>query len=976
MEKLRDNVEMAAERPGTFRWSDHWQAPVLLVGGLVFASAVWAWKYPISTWHRNEALKVLDQAEKLEKEGRPEKAIPLLKALAPALWRIEDRASEYYYYLGASYDDIAEVAKGLEKRSYRRAGRDFLREAERLGAPSELNLFLDERIGQCLMEDDRYFAGSEYFLRALNVRRQIQSVLYRRLIEAHLREKPIVAQEIRKLTEQWATADEIPPEDRTTAENAVKLANAGRLPELRDLLADSANYYMPPDADPNVYMIDIQAKVDIGNIEVDPPIEPASEVIDWLRESQATNSERLAFLLAGLCDAAEKNVPPDKSAALDFARQRAALRWVTDNESELARLRYAELLLGDRRSAQARATILRDDPNRPLSQRERFIVGESLVEDADHTLKMSANDWKLAFPNAARWEQTLRNIGVPQQYAKMVEASRLKRMLADSLYVRAADLLNMVIDRPDMLTDDQIARGLLLLARAYRELHKFEPAENAYRRVIKEYSDTNFERAARFLMADLLRVQKSPNALAALEAAAKTISEQPMTPNSNLSLDRIRRIFEDAWDQYQKAGQYREAMQVAYLYEPFSLDGMAANLLGESARTLAEATARQAKSMLPDDAQRTLLEARTLYREAGEAYEKAADTDPGSLRYADLLWQASVCLFEGQAFTRAIRPLRLFIELHGRGERALLANLYLARSLMNQGDLEEAKQTLEDALEDDPRSPNRFDARYWLARDYMEMARAIGETGSGAQAAQKEAEMYRGAEKILLANVDGLSPDLEPAAREWRQSLFLLGELYYRMQEYDPAILRFREAIRRYPDDSEVLNARVLSADSFWRSAGQMSELIKTEPQPGRRAERSRERHERLMAAHHEYTGLVNLLVGREIERKLTTEERQVLWRSLFKLGEVQTELGDMTAAIAAYQEAALHYIDHADSIIAQINIALIYLNQGKIDDARGTVRQAIWILENRLKSEDAFFNATYSRAELEQRLKSLLNVL
>ncbi|MGW8257861.1 MAG: tetratricopeptide repeat protein, partial [Thermoguttaceae bacterium] len=59
---------------------------------------------------------------------------------------------------------------------------------------------------------------------------------------------------------------------------------------------------------------------------------------------------------------------------------------------------------------------------------------------------------------------------------------------------------------------------------------------------------------------------------------------------------------------------------------------------------------------------------------------------------------------------------------------------------------------------------------------------------------QEKGELAK-AEKLLLENLNG--DYLTPAGREWRDSLFVLGEVLYAQGRYEEAVRRLQEAVKR-----------------------------------------------------------------------------------------------------------------------------------------------------------------------------------
>jgi tetratricopeptide (TPR) repeat protein len=293
---------------------------------------------------------------------------------------------------------------------------------------------------------------------------------------------------------------------------------------------------------------------------------------------------------------------------------------------------------------------------------------------------------------------------------------------------------------------------------------------------------------------------------------------------------------------------------------------------------------------------------------------------------------------------------------------------------MAQQRFETARQLIEKALVDHPRAPDRFNGRLQLARCYQELARSETPIEGSAGQEGRVAELVAAGEALLLANIDGQHRDLEPTAWEWRRSLFMLGALLHETGRYDEAISRFHEAVRRYPEDQEAATALYLIADSYLQSAKKPAELLAKETAPRGQALLRDEMAQRLEKAKKQFGELSAILLERQTREPLRPEEETYLRNCYFGIGEVSMTLEDWPAAIDAYTTAANRYQDRPDALIAYVQIANAYWRLGKDGDARGTLRQARWIL--RQMDEKVFAGATLTKEQWTSRLESLVGGL
>ena len=82
------------------------------------------------------------------------------------------------------------------------------------------------------------------------------------------------------------------------------------------------------------------------------------------------------------------------------------------------------------------------------------------------------------------------------------------------------------------------------------------------------------------------------------------------------------------------------------------------------------------------------------------------------------------------------------------------------------------------------------------------------------------------ARRLLDENLSGdlLTPD----SAEWRNSLFTLGRLLHNEGRYDEAVARLEEAVARYPDAPQTLEARYLIGHCHLAVAGREKQKLPT----------------------------------------------------------------------------------------------------------------------------------------------------
>ena len=145
------------------------------------------------------------------------------------------------------------------------------------------------------------------------------------------------------------------------------------------------------------------------------------------------------------------------------------------------------------------------------------------------------------------------------------------------------------------------------------------------------------------------------------------------------------------------------------------------------------------------------------------------------------------------------------------------------------------------------------------------------------------------AETFLQDNLNG--EQLTPASKEWRDSLFALGELLHNAGRDREAIQRLEEALQRYPNAPQATVARYLLADSSRRLAMDLRAGLGKEISSAVRGERTSESRRLLERALEVYGFLQDDLSRRDAEN-LTAQEKAVLRNSRFAVGDTYFDLG------------------------------------------------------------------------------------
>lgn len=465
--------------------------------------------------------------------------------------------------------------------------------------------------------------------------------------------------------------------------------------------------------------------------------------------------------------------------------------------------------------------------------------------------------------------------------------------------------------------------------------------------------------------------------LAALVASKVCRPREASLPQALAALDR---------------GHDAIARRMAFQLQGEAGDTVVAPLLGRPRAIQAQAQARRAlaahllavaDSLAPAEAQAARDRAYQQLRRAGEEYARLAQLRYAQPELADDLWNAATHYLDGHGFRRAAFMFQRYLETEMRRRRpdALLG---LARAQLALNRLDQAIVTLEECFQSYQKDPIAYEARRLAGLAYAER----GDFGE--------------ANKLLSQNV--YYQFLTPQSAAWRDSLFALGRILYcqatvleaegrladvdgqqssdaaqARTELEPSLGRFKEssrvlseAIDRYPDAPQSMEARYLLAQSHHRSARLHAwNLSLTKIEPVRVTLREQE-HRELAQALETYNELHDLLTRKQAESPLTTFDSAILRNCYFGRGDALSRLGRYEEAIRVYAAAASRYQRQPESLEAFVQVADCYRQLGRAAEAQGTIEQAKLVL-GRLPENSNFTNTTrWTRQEWDQTLQWL----
>ncbi len=436
------------------------------------------------------------------------------------------------------------------------------------------------------------------------------------------------------------------------------------------------------------------------------------------------------------------------------------------------------------------------------------------------------------------------------------------------------------------------ARSLYALGLCYTKLKQNAKAAPIWEECQKAGGEEG--QAASLQAAELRLSGDDPSAaLEAFAAAVRQLASPSDYHNSLIDLAEARNRFESACQRYRQKGLYEPALQLARLYERIALPGVGQELAGQAAEAWARALLEQSTmAVTAAGARQYKEEAQQRYREAGAAFERAAELSGNAGEQGDWLWRAANDYFEGQDRGRAVVMLERFVKQpqsldERRGQAWFLlgeAHRLLRNDVAAQG-------AYQKCIEFPGLSAHK--ARYELAM---------------VKIADKK---YDDAVAELIDNLRQAPPSSEPHEK----SLVTLANLQFQRGDWLAARRYLDDALRNYPANPQALRLRLQYAQSCWQLAKETSERDAATI-AGRQHYRD-ERSKLVELAGIQYKKLADDVDGVRGSRPLSAEEELILRQALFAFAECRFELGKIEEALGHYNGLADRYKGQLEELTA-----------------------------------------------------------
>jgi tetratricopeptide (TPR) repeat protein len=472
--------------------------------------------------------------------------------------------------------------------------------------------------------------------------------------------------------------------------------------------------------------------------------------------------------------------------------------------------------------------------------------------------------------------------------------------------------------------------GRVMLADA--EADRLEEALSFFRDVLTRHPAGPYAAASRIGAAEALAaLGKHAEATELYRFALEDLSSVEITGLVSRSV--IRASLSVMAEHQRQSGDVKAALDYAELVQPLvdwdDVDSGVAYLqqLGRLQVELAEKMAGQ-----PDET--AAAAARATFSQAAETYLRLADIDVhNDERASDAAWKAAELYARAGARAKSIDLHRLFAE--SRPGHPLVP-----RALLRIGQLHQAAGRLTGAIAAYQECYRRFPKLLDGIRALVPMAQCYILRGPD------DLELAEKTLRIILEESDVFTPE----APEFADALFLLGDVFERLGQYEKAIATLSEAIDRYPADARVWRARFLLADSYRQSASALKQEATT-AEEARSVDRVRdEANSRFGAARRVYRELID-----EYELRRTFElnplERIYLRHAYLYEADCYFEAQLYRDALRRYDQVAGLLRGSPSVLAAYVQIINCHVFLGEAAEGRAALARA-QVLADRMNPE------------------------
>ncbi len=554
--------------------------------------------------------------------------------------------------------------------------------------------------------------------------------------------------------------------------------------------------------------------------------------------------------------------PPETAAAVDATRKQLAKAMPSSNPRQLAdaRFRLGELLLsfkGDKeKEKEARLYLAKIEADAPA---EQFYAARRLMAASFE----ETQEWSAA---ARNWEQARKDPAL-----KPAEKGAV----------------------------------LLRLGRCYAQEPNPPKAAAVYEEALTLPGDEG--QAAALRLAEI-KLEKDPKAAAeAIASALRGVASPEEYKNPLVPLDEARALLERATQACRTANDSAAVQTLSAAYGKLALPGRDDEQAAQTADAAALDALDKAKTT-PDRSAALEDEARTQFKQAAEAYERAAGKVAPGPEKAKWLWSSADRFLKAQQLTKARDVLGALTQMEGVLSEESLAEAWFkvaeTHKLLSQN--EAARAAFKRGLK--PDGP-------YLLRSRHEIAMLDLADGK-----------FDDAEAGLQENAKALRADARPDATLQEMTAYALAEVAYQRQtpvreelrDYSTAEQRLLGALAQYPDGPAATRARMMLGKCFWFTASVKSRaLLSVTLSDEERKQYQKAYSENLTKALEQYEAVERRLSVKQASGGLSADETVQLKHAQFWASDCYFFLRKYEEAINRFTALAQSYRQQPEEMIA-----------------------------------------------------------
>jgi TolA-binding protein len=502
-----------------------------------------------------------------------------------------------------------------------------------------------------------------------------------------------------------------------------------------------------------------------------------------------------------------------------------------------------------------------------------------------------------------------------------------------------------------MQASDVTRRALYLMGRAAALRGDETEALKLFTRLHQQYGDTPEGLAAKLAEADILRHDGDDRSALLWYRQVLQSDVDPQTyHNEVLPIEQLRSRILQAVGDFVNQSQFANAIKLLDDFLPLFSRAQELELRGKTLREWGERELARAtdESRASKESRRSGLHR---LREAGVALEGLAELRYATANYPNDLWNSADSYYLGHSYTNAARLLDVYLknEPEQRNAEALLR---LGQVSLALGRIDECIAALQECIELYDRDNATYQAR-------IDCAKAFWNRGDAAEA-----------ERLLRFNLTASM--LEPKSPEWKDSLFALGLLLFDQARYDAAIGTLEEAVERYPDDHQTLQARYVTGEAYRRWAADPLQRLESARTASERDKNEQLVRERLTLALQQFKQ-VQSSITLKVQNVQEDSPYAAMRRNCYMLeGACLFDLGRYQEAIEAYQNVSSLYPNEPFVLETFVQIANCWQRLDRAENANGAIQQAQLTLQHLPADADFAATTAFSREEWRMLLSSM----